>query len=74
MPSAPPRQMLLFTLQRTRYEHPLGNIRRLKAKVADNIVHHVTAGRALSVANLQQQCAASGGSTPLRLVMGQGSS
>ena len=37
MASDPPRQMLLFTLQRTTYEHPLGDIRR-----------HVTAGRALS--------------------------
>ena len=71
MPSTPPRQMLLFTLQRTLYEHPLGDIRRLEAKVVDNIVHYVTAGRAPSVAGLQRQYAARGGSPPLRLVMGQ---
>lgn len=71
IPSAPPRQMILFALQRTSYEHPIGDIRRLKAKVADNIVHHVPAGRALSVADLQQQCAVPGVSPPLRLFMGQ---
>ena len=71
MQSAPPRQMLLFTLQRTTYEHPLGDIRRLKAQVAGNIVRHVTAGDALSVADLQGQHADPGGSPPLRLLMGQ---
>ena len=71
MSSAPPRQMLLFSLQRTTHEHPLDDIRRLKAKVADNIVHHVTAGRALPVAELQRHCVAPGGSPPLRIVMGQ---
>ena len=72
--SAPPRQMLLFTLRGTRSELPIGDIRRLKAKVADNLVHHVTAGRALSVADLQRHCAAPGGSPPHRLFMGHGSS
>ena len=32
MASAPPRQMLLFTLQKTTYEHPLGDIGRLKSQ------------------------------------------
>ena len=71
MPSAPLRQMLLLTLQSTRYEHPIGEIRRLKAKVTGNIVHHVTVGRALSVADLKWQCAGPRGSPPLRLFMGQ---
>ena len=74
MPSVRPRQRLLFTLQRTRDEHPLGGIRRLKAKVADNIFHHVTAGRALSIAHSQRQCTAPGRNLPVRLFMGQGSS
>ena len=30
-----PRQILLFPLQGTKYEHPIGDILRLKAKVAD---------------------------------------
>ena len=34
-PCGLPRQILLFPLQGTMYEHPIGDILRLKAKVAD---------------------------------------
>ena len=69
-PCALPRQILLFPLQGTKYEYPIGDILRFKAKVVDLIVLHVTAGRALSVADLQRQCSAPEGSPPLRLLMG----
>ena len=65
-----PRQILLFPLQGAKYEHPIGDILRLKKKVADFIVLHVTAGRALSVAALQRQCSAPEGSPLLRRLMG----
>ena len=55
---------------RTTYEHPISDILRLKLKVVDLIVLHVTAGRALSVIDLQWQCSASEESPPLRLLMG----
>ena len=45
--------------------------RLLIARVADVLVDHVTAGRARSVANLRQQCAAPNGSPTLHLLMGQ---
>ena len=69
-PCGLPCQILLFPSQETKYEHPIGDILRLKAKVADLIVLHVTAGRVLSVADLQRQCSAPEGSPPLRLLMG----
>ena len=46
-------------------------IRLLQARVADVLVDHVTAGRARSVADLRQQCAALNGSPTLRLLVGQ---
>ena len=42
-------------VQAIKYEHPNANIRLLKARVADVLVDHVTAGRARSVADLRQQ-------------------
>ena len=58
-------------VQATKYEHPNAYIRLLKARVADVLVDHVTAGRARSVADLRQQCAAPNGSPILCLLMGQ---
>ena len=48
--------ILLYSLlvQATKYEHLNAHIRLLKARVADVLVHHVTAGRARSVADLRQ--------------------
>ena len=58
-------------VQATKYEYPNAHIRLLKARVADVLIDHVTAGRARSVADLRQQCAAPNGSPTLRLFMGQ---
>ena len=58
-------------VQATKYEHPNAHIRLPKARVADVLVDHVTAGRARSVADLRQKCAAPNGSPTLRLLMGQ---
>ena len=69
-PCGLPRQVLLFPLQGTKCEHAIGDILRLKEKVADLIVLHVTAGRAISVADLQRQCSGPKGRPPLRLLMG----
>ena len=68
-PCGLPRQILLFPLQGTKYEHRIGDILRLKAKVADLIILHVSTGRALSVADLKQQCSAPEGSPLFRLLM-----
>ena len=57
--------------QATKYEHPNAHIRLLKARVADVLVDHVTAGRAPSLVDLRQQCVAPNGSPTLRLLMGQ---
>ena len=57
--------------QATKYEHPNAHIRLLKARVADVLVDHVTAGRARSLVDLRQQCVAPNGSPTLRLLMGQ---
>ena len=53
----------------TKYEHPNAHISLLKARVADVLVDHVTAGCARSVVDLRQQCAATNGSPTLRILM-----
>ena len=58
-------------VQATKYEHPNAHIRLLKARVADVLVDHVMAGRARSVVDLRQQCAAPKGSPTLRILMGK---
>ena len=65
--------ILPFSLlvQATKYEHPNVHIRFLKARVAYVLVDHVPGGRARSVADLRQQCAAPNGSRTLCLLMGQ---
>ena len=40
-PCGLPRKILLFPLQGTKYEHHIGDIIRLKAKVANLIILHV---------------------------------
>ena len=47
------------------------HIRLLKARVADVLVDHGTAGRARSVADLRQQCAVPNVRPTLRILMGQ---
>ena len=58
-------------VQAIKYEHPNAHVRLLKVRVADVLVDHVTAGRARSVADLRQQCAAPNDSSTLRLLIGQ---
>ena len=58
-------------VQATKCEHPDAHIRLLKALIADVLVDHVTAGRARSVVDLRQKCAAPKGGPTLGFLMGQ---
>lgn len=55
-----------FLPQGTKFQHSIADIRRVKFKVADTIVNHVTAGRAQSLAHLREF-----GAAQLRLLMRQ---